>query len=137
MPELFSFDQGDLGKIMPEAKSFLAPGKVIIVWGVSEATVDNGEFDKPARSLFWNLPTDERAFEGDNYWGLLLSEDALPIRDTQKMVERNRVPFAAHISLRPKVNSKGQSYWVMKRFDLQYNADGSVHDPNAENVGKK
>lgn len=131
MAELFSFDQGDLGKIMPDAKTFLANGKVIIVHGVSEATVDNGEFDVAARSLFWNLPTDERAFEGDDYWGLLLAENSLPIRDTQKMVERNRVPFAAHISLRPKINSKGQSYWVMKRADIQYNSDGSVHDPNA------
>ena len=129
--EIFDFDQGDLGKIMPEAKTFLAPGKVIIVWGVSEATVDNGEFDVAARSLFWNLPTDERAFEGDDYYGLLLAENSLPIRDALKMVERERVPFVAHISQRPKVNSKGQSYWVLKKASLQYNSDGSVHDPNA------
>src|SRR5215471_12087542 len=114
--ELFSFDQGDLGKLMPDVKAFLAPGKVIIVWGVSEAVVDNGEYDVPARSLFWNLPTEEHAFDGNDYWGLLLAENALPIRDTLKMVERNRVPFAAHISQKSKLNVKGQSYWVLKRF---------------------
>jgi len=129
--ELFSFDQGDLGKLMPDVKKFLGPGKVIVVWGVSEATVDNGEYDVPARSLFWNLPTDERAFEGDDCWGLLLAENSLPIRDTLKMVERERIPFVAHISQRAKVNTKGQSYWVMKRAELQYNQDGSIHDPNA------
>ena len=131
MAELFTFDQGDLGKLMPDVKKFLGPGKVIIVWGVSEARVDNGEFDKPAASLFWNLPTDERAFEGDDCWGLLLSEDALPIRDTLKMVERNRIPFVAHIQYRPKVNNPKQGYWVMKKAELRYNSDGSVVDPNA------
>jgi len=131
MAELFTFDQGDLGKLMPEVKKFLGPGKVIIVHGVSEATVDSGEYDVPARSLFWNLPTDERAFEGDDYWGLLLAENALPIRDTLKMMERGRTPFAAHISQRPKLNVKGQSYWVLKRTEIRFDSDGTFVDPNA------
>jgi hypothetical protein len=130
MSQLYTFDEGDLGKIMPEAKAFLSPGKTIIVWGVSQATVDSGDFDVPAKSLFWNLPTDDRAFEGDDYWGLLLAENSLPIRDTLKMAERGRIPFAAHISQRPKLNVKGQSYWVMKAVSIQYNSDGSIVDPN-------
>jgi len=129
---VYSFDEGDLGKQMPEVKEFLGPGKTILVWGVSEATVDKGEFDGVARSLFWNLPTDERAFEGDDYWGLLIAEDSLPIRDTLKMVARNRVPFSAHISLRPKVNNPRQNYWVLKRVDLHYDSHGVLIDPNGE-----
>ena len=130
MTTVYSFDEGDLGKLMPEVKAFLAPGKTILVWGVSQARVDNGEFDVPAASLFWNLPTDERAFEGDDYWGLLLAENSLPIRDTLRMVERKRIPFAATISQKPKLNVKGQSYWVLKRTDLHYRQDGSLIDPN-------
>lgn len=134
MTTVYRFDEGDLGKVMPDAKAFLSPGKTIMVWGVSEATVDTGEFGVAARSLFWNLPTDERAFEGDDYWGLLLSEDSLPIRDTQKMIARKRIPFAAYIQQRPKQNTKGQTYWVMKPAELHYDSDGQLIDPNSEEI---
>lgn len=130
MTTVYRFDEGDLGKLMPEVKTFLSPGKTIMVWGVSEAKVNTGEFAEPARSLFWNLPTDERAFEGDDYWGLLLAESSLPIRDTLKMIARKRIPFAAYICQRPKQNTKGQFYWVMKPAELHYTKDGDLIDPN-------
>jgi hypothetical protein len=130
MAELFTFDQGDLGKIFPDAKKFLESGKVIIVHGVSEAVVDSGEYDVPARSLFWNLPTDEGAFDGNDYWGLLLAENSLPIRDTLKMVERGRTPFPARISRVAKLNVKGQAYWVLKRAEIRFDSDGTFVDPN-------
>lgn len=134
MTTVYRFDEGDLGKQMPDVKAFLAPGKTIMVWGVSEATVNTGEYEVSARSLFWNLPTDERAFEGDDYWGLLLAENSLPIRDTIKMIARKRIPFAAFIQQRPKQNTKGQSYWVMKAVDLHYDSDGNLVDPNDEAI---
>lgn len=131
MTTVYNFDEGDLGKLMPNAKEFLAPGKTILVWGVSEASVETGEFEGAARSLFWNLPTDENAFDGNDYWGLLLSDKSAVIRDALKMVARKRVPFAAFIQLKPKVNNPRQSAWVMKPSQIQYDQNGDVIDPNA------
>lgn len=134
---LYDFDLNDFG-VEPDFDKAEMNGKVIIVHGVSEAVMQRAEYPKGARSLLWNFPTDIDAFDPDGtHYGMLLSEDSLPIKNTLTMMQRGRVPFPARIVYRQKESNKAQSYWMFERVLIQYDADGTLVDPNEPIIGKK
>jgi hypothetical protein len=128
----YDFDIGDLGIEIDFPKTELH-NKVIRVWGVSESTINTIDAPEPAKSLLWNWPSEPRSMP---HWGLLLSQTSLPIVDAKTKMERGEVPFLAVILFLPKVNTKNQNYWVLKRYLKAYDAQGNELEPNSPEAMK-
>lgn len=123
---VYDFDLNDFGNQPEYDKEFLN-GKVLIIHGVSEAIFE-GSFEKGARSLLHSWPSEPRNIAP---WGALLSEDSPAIKQTQAMQDRGKVPFVARVVLKDSQAHKGQTYWTLEPYRLQYNSDGNLVDPNA------
>jgi len=133
---VYDFDENDLGEV-PEWSKDELNGAVIIVHGISERSFDNGEFGKPAYSLLWNLLGDADAMNPNGWhYGLLFSEDSLPITLTRRSMEKGKVPFVAQLVKVDKKGTKGQTYWNLLRWKQQYGADGQPVNPNEALLGK-
>ena len=128
--EVYDFDENDLGEV-PEFTKEELNGAVIVVHGVSNRAFDNGEYGKPAYSLLWNLLGDVNAADPNNWhYGLLMSEDSLPIAMTRRMIERGRVPFVARLVKKDKKTTKGQTFWNLEKYMQQFGEDGEPVNPN-------
>jgi len=134
---VYDFDENDLGEVSEFTKDELN-GAVIYVHGVSNRSFDNGEYGKPAYSLLWNLMGDANAADPNGWhYGLLMSEDSLPIVMTRRMAERGRLPFLATLVKVDKKSVKGQTYWNLIRYVERFGADGNPINPNESLLGKK
>lgn len=123
----YDFDLGDFGNQPDYTKDDL-DGKVIIVYGVSQATFDSGQFQTGAKSLLHKLPNEDADIAP---YGMMFSESSPVIRQAAEMEAAGKVPFMARLVKKGSKQNKGQSYWTLERApSLQFDTNGNALDPN-------
>jgi len=130
--QVYDFDLNDYG-VQPDYEKEFLNGKVLYIHGLSESSFD-GDFATPARSVLHTWPSDPA---GIAPWGSFFSEDSPIVRQTEEMQRKGKVPFVARLVLKNSEKHKGQTYWTMERYTLQWDANGVLVDPNAAPQEKK
>src|ERR1043165_3299500 len=119
-PAIYDFDLNDFG-LQPEWEKEALEGIGIVIKGLSESQFE-GDFDRPARSVLYNLMFESQQ---EQPYGMFFSEDSVVVRHVKTMVERGHIPFRAVLRRKESQSRKGfNPYWYLDKYVQQYGADG-------------